>query len=71
MLFSPALVSTPLAARAGLLMALVLAVAVEALARHHQDPFDRIMGAQALPEPMRLMSIDLLVASSSDTAIKI
>ena len=47
------------------------AVAVEALARHHQDPFDRIMGAQALPEPMRLMSIDLLVASSSDTAIKI
>jgi len=47
------------------------AVAVEALAAHHQDPFDRIMVAQALLEPMRLMSHDPMVAQYSDTVIKI
>lgn len=47
------------------------AVAVEALAAHHQDPFDRILVAQALVEPMRLMTHDPLVALYSDTIIKI
>jgi len=47
------------------------AVAAEALAPHHQDPFDRIMVGQALVEPMRLMSHDPVVASYSDTVIKI
>jgi PIN domain nuclease of toxin-antitoxin system len=47
------------------------AVAVEELAHHHQDPFDRILVAQALVEPMRLMTNDPLVALYSDTIIKI
>lgn len=47
------------------------AVAVEELAAHHQDPFDRILVAQALVEPMRLMTHDPLVALFSDTVMKI
>ena len=47
------------------------AVAVEGLAAHHHDPFDRLMIAQALVEPMRLMSHDGVVARYSDTVIKI
>ena len=47
------------------------AVAVEDLAAHHQDPFDRILVAQALVEPLRLMAHDPLVALCSDTIIKI
>ena len=47
------------------------AAAVEELAAHHQDPFDRILVAQALVEPMRLMTHDSLVALYSDTIIKI
>ena len=47
------------------------AVAVEGLASHHQDPFDRILVAQALVEPMRLMTHDPLVALYSDTIIRI
>lgn len=46
-------------------------VAVETLAPHHQDPFDRILVAQALVEPMRLMTHDPVVARYSDTIIKI
>lgn len=47
------------------------AVAVEGLPAHHQDPFDRILVAQALIEPMRLMTHDALVALYSDTVIEI
>lgn len=47
------------------------AVAVEELPPHHQDPFDRILVAQALVEPMRLMTHDPMVALYSDTIIKI
>ena len=47
------------------------AVAVEELPMHHQDPFDRILVAQALVEPMRLMTHDSLVALYSDTIIKV
>ncbi len=32
---------------------------VETLAPHHADPFDRLIVAQALAEPMRLMTHDL------------
>jgi len=46
-------------------------VAVEELPAHHQDPFDRILVAQALVEPMRLMTHDHLVALYSDTIITI
>lgn len=38
------------------------AVAVEALAPLHADPFDRILVAQAMAEPMRLLSRDATVA---------
>lgn len=47
------------------------AIAAEELPNHHQDPFDRILVAQALVEPMRLMTHDPLVALYSDTIIKI
>ena len=47
------------------------AVAVEDLPAHHQDPFDRILVAQALLEPMRLVTHDALVARYSDTIIKV
>ena len=47
------------------------AVAVGDLPAHHNDPFDRILVAQALVEPMRLMTHDTLVALYSDTIIKI
>lgn len=47
------------------------AAAVEELPKHHQDPFDRILVAQALVEPMRLMTHDAMVALYSDTIIKI
>jgi PIN domain nuclease of toxin-antitoxin system len=47
------------------------ALAVESLTTHHQDPFDRILIAQVLVEPMRLMTHDPLAASCSDTIIEI
>lgn len=47
------------------------AAAVEQLPPHHADPFDRILVAQALVEPMRLMSHDATVARYSDTIISI
>lgn len=45
------------------------AVAVEDLPKHHQDPFDRLLVAQALTEPMRLMTHDVTVARYSDTIL--
>lgn len=47
------------------------AVATEDLPAHHGDPFDRILVAQALVEPMRLMTHDATLALYSDTIIKI
>ena len=47
------------------------AVAVADLPTHHQDPFDRILVAQALLEPMRLITCDPLVARYSDTIINV
>ncbi|MGD9583115.1 MAG: type II toxin-antitoxin system VapC family toxin [Lysobacterales bacterium] len=47
------------------------AAAVEALPVHHGDPFDRILVAQALVEPMRLLTHDPVVARYSDTIIKV
>ena len=45
--------------------------AVEDLAAHHQDPFDRLLVAQALTEPMRLVTHDAMVGRYSDTVILI
>jgi PIN domain nuclease of toxin-antitoxin system len=47
------------------------AAAIEALPKHHQDPFDRLLVAQALVEPMRLLTHDQTIARYSDTVILI
>jgi PIN domain nuclease of toxin-antitoxin system len=45
------------------------AVAVESLPMHHNDPFDRILIAQALTEPLRLITYDQAIAAYSHTVI--
>lgn len=45
------------------------ALAVESLKAIHADPFDRMIIAQALSEPMRLVTADKTVARYSDTII--
>lgn len=47
------------------------AATVEDLPAHHADPFDRILIAQAIVEPMRLITHDPMVARYSDTIIEI
>lgn len=47
------------------------AAAIEELPAHHGDPFDRLLVAQALIEPMRLMTHDPMVARYSDSIIEI
>lgn len=47
------------------------AAGIEDLPAHHADPFDRILVAQALVEPMRLITHDPMVARYSDTIIEI
>ena len=41
--------------------------AVARLPHHHNDPFDRMLVAQALAEPMRLLTHDAQLARYSDT----
>ena len=45
------------------------AAAVERLPMHHRDPFDHLLLAQALTEPMRLVTQDAWLASYDDTVI--
>ena len=45
------------------------AALVEELPAHHADPFDRMLVAQALAEPLRLVTSDRKVARYSDTVI--
>lgn len=45
------------------------AVAVEGLPQLHADPFDRMLIAQALAEPLRLLTHDARAARYSDTFI--
>jgi PIN domain nuclease of toxin-antitoxin system len=47
------------------------AAAIEDLPAHHADPFDRILVAQALMEPMRLITHAPRVARYSDTVIEV
>ncbi|MES3012197.1 MAG: type II toxin-antitoxin system VapC family toxin [Pseudomonadota bacterium] len=47
------------------------ALAVEGLALLHNDPFDRMLVAQALAEPLTLITRDALVASYSDVIMKV
>ncbi len=47
------------------------AAAVEALPSIHADPFDRLLVAQALTEPLRLLTRDAAVARYSDSIIAV
>ena len=47
------------------------ALAVESLAPLHNDPFDRMLVAQALAEPLTLITRDALVAGYSDAIMKV
>ncbi|MGQ0524316.1 MAG: type II toxin-antitoxin system VapC family toxin [Betaproteobacteria bacterium] len=42
------------------------AAGVATLPAHHRDPFDRMLIAQALDEPMRLLTADSLLKAYSD-----
>lgn len=42
---------------------------VLSLAPHHNDPFDRLPIAQALAEPLRLVTADALLAQYSDIVL--
>jgi PIN domain nuclease of toxin-antitoxin system len=44
---------------------------VESLPDHHRDPFDRLLVAQALAEPLRLLTADRQLAEYSDLIIQI
>jgi PIN domain nuclease of toxin-antitoxin system len=47
------------------------AAAVERLARHHADPFDRLLVAQATLEPLRLVSADPMIERYGDMVLRI
>lgn len=47
------------------------AATTETLPALHADPFDRLLVAQALYEPLRLITHDETVARYSDTAIRV
>lgn len=46
------------------------AAAVETLPMHHADPFDRLLVAQALTEPMRLVTSDPMVQQYGEPFIR-
>jgi len=45
------------------------AAAVAALPPHHKDPFDRLLIAQAITEPARLVTADKALAAYSDDLV--
>ena len=47
----------------------VHAAGVSRLALHHNDPFDRLLVAQALAEPLRLLTADPVLAQYSDVVL--
>lgn len=47
------------------------AAGVAALERHHDDPFDRLLLAQALAEPLRLVTADRVLARYSDLVLPV
>ncbi|MBV8124275.1 MAG: type II toxin-antitoxin system VapC family toxin [Burkholderiaceae bacterium] len=47
----------------------VHAAGVAQLEPHHNDPFDRLLVAQALAEPLRLVTSDEIVAQYSDLVL--
>jgi len=47
------------------------AAGVAKLALHHSDPFDRLLMAQAIAEPLRLLTADATLAQYSDLVMLI
>lgn len=47
----------------------VHAAGVERLELHHTDPFDRLLIAQALVEPLRLLTADEVLAAYTDLVV--
>ncbi len=45
------------------------AIAVKDLELHHKDPFDRLIVATAISEPMKLLTVDTQVAQYTSLAI--
>ncbi len=45
------------------------AAGVSQLEHHHRDPFDRLLIAQALAEPLKLLSVDGVLARYSDMVV--
>lgn len=45
------------------------AAGVAGLAPHHNDPFDRLLIAQALVEPLKLVTVDVMLAKYSDVVV--
>ena len=45
------------------------AAGVARLALHHNDPFDRLLIAQALAEPLKLLTADAVLAQYSDVVV--
>jgi PIN domain nuclease of toxin-antitoxin system len=36
---------------------------------HHTDPFDRLLIAQAIAEPLKLLTVDKILAKYSDLVV--
>jgi len=49
----------------------VHAAATHRLPMHHDDPFDRLLVAQAMSEPLRLLSADAILGRYTDLVIPI
>ncbi len=47
------------------------AAAVHELPLHHRDPFDRLLIAQALSEPLRLLTADRILGQYSDLVLTV
>jgi PIN domain nuclease of toxin-antitoxin system len=47
------------------------AAAVHDLPLHHRDPFDRLLIAQALSEPLRLLTADRILGQYSDLVLTV
>ncbi len=47
------------------------ALALTGLANHHKDPFDRMLIAQAISEPLRLVTMDRVLSAYSELVIQV
>ncbi|ABQ26634.1 type II toxin-antitoxin system VapC family toxin [Geotalea uraniireducens] len=47
------------------------ALALPGLANHHKDPFDRMLIAQAISEPLRLVTMDGVLSAYSELVIQV